>query len=110
MKSTEQLYEELRAVIDDGHESMTHEDALAHVRALNGVTPPSEGPRTITVCRCGSPRVYRDAAMNVNTGEVSTYDSMSCSDCGYDGRHYREIEVDDNFDVDVDSVEPGEAT
>lgn len=35
MKTTDQLYEELRAVIDNGHESMAHEDALAHVRALN---------------------------------------------------------------------------
>ncbi|PTT35469.1 hypothetical protein DBR23_23480 [Acidovorax sp. HMWF018] len=34
MKTTDQLYEELRAVIDDGNESMTHEDALAHVRSL----------------------------------------------------------------------------
>ena len=105
MKTTEQLYEELRAAI--GHESMTHEDALEHVQALNGITtPPTEGPRTITVCRCGSPRVYRDAAMNVNTEEVNTYDSMSCSDCGYDGRHYREVEVSKDFDIEADSVEP----
>lgn len=34
MKTTDQLYEELRAVVDNGHESMTHDDALAHVRAL----------------------------------------------------------------------------
>lgn len=34
MKTTDQLYEELRAVIDNGHESMTHEDALAHVVEL----------------------------------------------------------------------------
>ncbi len=33
-KTTDQLYEELRAVIDDGNESMTHEDALAHARFL----------------------------------------------------------------------------
>jgi hypothetical protein len=68
------------------------------------------GPRTITVCRCGSPRVYRDAAVNVNTEEMSTYDSMSCSDCGYDGRHYREVEVDADFDESCDSVEPGDTT
>ena len=36
MKTADQLYEELRAVIDNGNESMTHEDALEHVRALRG--------------------------------------------------------------------------
>lgn len=66
-------------------------------------------PRMITVCRCGSPRVYRDAAMNVNTEKMSMYDSMSCSDCGYDGRHYRQVEIADNFDLSSDSVEPGPA-
>lgn len=34
MKTTDQLYEELRAAIDNGNESMTHEDALEHVQAL----------------------------------------------------------------------------
>ena len=34
MKTTDQLYEELRAAIDNGNESMTHEDALDHVQAL----------------------------------------------------------------------------
>lgn len=34
MKTADQLYEELRAVIDNGNESMTHEDALEHVQAL----------------------------------------------------------------------------
>lgn len=34
MKTTDQLYEELRAAIDNGNESMTHEDALEHVRNL----------------------------------------------------------------------------
>ena len=33
-KTTEQLYEELRAVIDGGSESMTHEDAIEEVKAL----------------------------------------------------------------------------
>ena len=40
MKTTDQLYEELRAVIDNGNESMTHEDALEHVRALQAAEPP----------------------------------------------------------------------
>lgn len=34
MKTTDQLYEELCAVIDNGNESMTHVDALEHVRTL----------------------------------------------------------------------------
>ena len=33
-KTIEQLYEELRAVIDGGSESMTHEDAVEEVKAL----------------------------------------------------------------------------
>ena len=33
-RTTDQLYEELRAVIDNGNESMTHEDALEHARTL----------------------------------------------------------------------------
>lgn len=61
--------------------------------------------KTITACYCGSPRVLRDAAVNVNTGEVFEYDSMSCADCGYDGRIYREVEVDDAFNPDADFVE-----
>jgi len=61
--------------------------------------------KTITVCRCGSPRVYRDAAVNVNTEEVSEYDAMSCSDCGYDGNSdFREVEVADDFDLHEDFV------
>lgn len=34
MKTTDQLYEELRAVIDNGNESMTHEDAIEEAKAL----------------------------------------------------------------------------
>lgn len=33
-KTTDQLYEELRAVIDNGNESMTHEDAIEEAKAL----------------------------------------------------------------------------
>lgn len=62
--------------------------------------------RTITVCHCGSPRIYRDAAVNVNTADVSTYDAISCSDCSYDGRHYYQIEVADDFDIETDTAKP----
>lgn len=36
-KTVDQLYEELRAAIDDGNESMTHEDALAHAAQLQAM-------------------------------------------------------------------------
>jgi len=66
--------------------------------------------KTITVCRCGSPRVCRDAEVNVNTGEVNEYDAMRCSECGYDGRIYEEVEVDDDFDVATDFYKPAKET
>jgi len=67
MKTAEQLYEELRAAVDNGHESMTHEDALTCVRSMHdasstsgaeqpvgaqppgdcGNTPYDEGPFTL---------------------------------------------------------------
>jgi hypothetical protein len=55
-KTIEQLYEELRAVIDGGSESMTHEDAIEEVKALkeenmtdSRIPLPPSG-----VCPCGS--------------------------------------------------------
>ncbi len=55
-KTTEQLYEELRAVIDGSSESMTHEDAVEEVKALkeenmtdSRIPLPPSG-----VCPCGS--------------------------------------------------------
>lgn len=38
MKTVEQLYEELRVAVDNGHESMTHEDALTCVRSMHEAT------------------------------------------------------------------------
>ena len=40
-KTIEQLYEELRAVIDGGSESMTHEDAVEEVKALKEPAMPA---------------------------------------------------------------------
>ena len=37
MKTTDQLYEELRAAIDNGNESMTHEDAIKRVIELQAI-------------------------------------------------------------------------
>lgn len=64
--------------------------------------------KTITICHCGSPRIFRDAAVNVNTDDVSTYDAISCGDCSYDGRHYYPVEVPDDFDVEAGTVKPVE--
>lgn len=49
MKTTDQLYEELRAVIDNGNESMTHEDALAHVVELQAATEVVHGRYTVRI-------------------------------------------------------------
>lgn len=50
-KTIEQLYEELRAVIDNGNESMTHEDAIEEVKALK--EPAVSAPTRIIVDVCG---------------------------------------------------------
>ncbi len=46
-KTIEQLYEELRAVIDNGNESMTHEDAIEEVKALKELAVPAPPTRII---------------------------------------------------------------
>lgn len=55
-KTIEQLYEELRAVIDGGSESMTHEGAIEEVKALKeGNMTDSRIPLPPSgVCPCGS--------------------------------------------------------
>lgn len=55
-KTIEQLYEELRAVIDGGSESMTHEDAIEEVKALKeeNMTDPRIPLPPSGVCPCGS--------------------------------------------------------
>lgn len=60
--------------------------------------------KTITVCHCGSPRVFQDAAVNVNTQAVSIHDSSSCSDCSYDGSQFYQVEVPDRFDLSTETV------
>ena len=59
--------------------------------------------KTIAVCKCGSPRVFRDAQINVNTGEINDYcDDLTRADCGYDGMHFDNVEVPDDFNLDSD--------
>lgn len=56
--------------------------------------------KKIYACHCGSTNLWRDAAVAVNDGDqVTTYDSVSCSDCGYDGSYYYQIEVPDDFEI-----------
>ena len=63
--------------------------------------------RTIYVCHCGSPRVLRDAYVNVNApDDVRTFDAVTCDDCGYDGHsNWHHLEVPDDFDTSSDSVD-----
>lgn len=57
--------------------------------------------RTIYACRCGSTRLWRDAAQDVNDPEnFVTYDSVVCGLCDYDGANYHLVEVPDDFDED----------
>lgn len=45
--------------------------------------------KVITSCpACKSTNIFRDAAINENTGEVSAHDSMNCGDCDYDGHEW----------------------
>ena len=73
MKTTDQLYEELRAVIDNGNESMTHEDALAHVVELQALAAPGGDPtKTLVVplvAKVGTtePRVNLDDEIVIKT-------------------------------------------
>lgn len=52
-------------------------------------------------CPCGCYEVTGNAPTSWNTQtqvwEVSgTYDDMFCNECGYDGNHFEEVEIDEN--------------
>lgn len=58
--------------------------------------------KKVHVCtHCGSPRVFADAWASLNTDEVRTYDNTHCDDCDGECRT-KEIEVPDEFDLDID--------
>ena len=59
--------------------------------------------KKIHVCTtCGSPRVKRDAWVDVNDPDnVTTFDDTICDDCGKERRIY-EVEVPDDFDMESD--------
>ena len=59
-KTTEQLYEELRAVIDGGSESMTHEDAIEEVKALKEPAMPAPTRIIVDVYRGRVASIYGD--------------------------------------------------
>jgi len=59
----------------------------------------------VSVCgKCGSPRLLRDAYVAVNNpDDVRTFDNTVCEDCDYDGHDVRVVEVDEDFDIYVDT-------
>lgn len=66
--------------------------------------------KTIYACKCGSTRLWRDAAQDVNDDlNVVTYDNVSCGECGYDGHLYRAYNIADDFELvdDRDFVHEG---
>lgn len=63
------LYEELRAAIDDGHESMTHADALAEIAAIRAENEKLEAQlEAVGAGGVSGPLVGR-AALSANAGE-----------------------------------------
>ena len=60
--------------------------------------------KTIHVCTaCGSPRVLLDAYVGLNDpDDVRTYDDTFCEDCGGECST-REVEVEDNLDIESDT-------
>lgn len=63
-KTIEQLYEELRAVIDGSSESMTHEDAIEEVKALKEENMTDSRiplpPSGVCPCGCGDLLLAKD--------------------------------------------------
>lgn len=58
--------------------------------------------KDIRVCNyCGSPRVFIDAFVSLNTDEVRIYDQEFCDDCQGDCSTHV-VEVPDGFDLDTD--------
>lgn len=59
--------------------------------------------RLIYVCKCGCPRIRRDAEVQVNDpSQVSIIDGVSCPECDYDGRYYSQVPVVPDFDLSED--------
>ena len=69
-KTIEQLYEELRAVIDGGSESMTHEDAIEEVKALKELAVPA--PTRIIV------DVYGGCVTSIYGGQLPAGVEIEC--------------------------------
>lgn len=45
--------------------------------------------------KCGSTEVLQDAYLHLNSGETSTYDQLSCGECGYEFDTADEVELDE---------------
>lgn len=57
--------------------------------------------RLIYTCHCGCPRICRDAVISINDpSHVVPIDGVSCPECNYEGRHYFQVPVAADFDLD----------
>lgn len=70
----------------------------------------TDNPKIKIVCgNCGSTDVTADGPLHwsiekqewVSNGD--TYDDLTCQTCGYDGRHFDDVPVDDESDENNDS-------
>lgn len=58
--------------------------------------------KLISICNyCGSPRVFRDAYVGINTGEIQTFDNTHCEDCEGECSVTEEAVVDE-FNIATD--------
>lgn len=105
------LYEELRAAIDDGHESMTHADALAEIAAIRaenekleaqleaigagGVSGPLVGRTSISANagepRALNPRHIRKFLQALQAGEMSVSRAVEILDAWVGGYYEDEM-------------------
>lgn len=59
--------------------------------------------RLIYACKCGCPRICRDAVVSVNDpSNVMPIQGVSCPECDYEGRYYFQVPVVPDFDLDTD--------
>ena len=76
------LYEELRAAIDDGHESMTHSDALAKIAAIRAENTELRAQlEAIGAGGVSGPLMGR-AALSANAGDPVAWQYRSLRDNG----------------------------
>lgn len=114
MKTVEQLYEELRAAADNGHESMTHEDALTCVRSMHEATATT--PRAVqtgepagAAVRAACGQIIKILAEIVGAGPTGEYPALPESELSaidtapeWDvNPHYEQVSDAHRDDLDV---------